>query len=99
MDYRLHLSSIGHSGRSKQIANGWIAGKEAAARHGLPFDVLEPVAPARQHRLDDFRRMWGWWALGAGNVATARHYARRVVMKNPLRKQNWWFALMALRGY
>lgn len=99
MDYRLHLSSIGHSGRSKQIANGWRAGKEAAARRGVPFDVPEPVAPERQRRLDDFWRMWGWWALGAGNVATARHYARRVVMKNPLCKQNWWFALMALRGY
>lgn len=99
LDYRLHMSSIGYSGRPKQIHNAWIAGKEAAARRGVPFEVPEPVAGAKPRGMDDIWRKWGWWALGGGNVATARHYARLAVKKNPLSGQNWRLALMALRGH
>lgn len=99
MDYRLHLSSVGHSRRLEQLQNAWSAGKAAAARRGVPFDVPKPESEGEARANDDIWRMWGWRALGGGNVKTARHYARRAVQHNPFSRKNWWLVIIALRGY
>ncbi len=98
MEYRQHPDSIGYADRSGQAHLAWRAGKEAAARRGLPFDAPEPTGRSHAQGRADIWRKWGWWALSAGHVATARHYGRRAVLDGPFNKENWRLAAMALRG-
>ncbi|MBU2994050.1 glycosyltransferase family A protein [Octadecabacter sp. 1_MG-2023] len=97
-DYRMHMSSIGHAGRSKQLNFAWLAAKMAAQRRGTAFSEPEPDAQRSSERKVDIYRKWGWWALKSGEVAVARHYAGRVLLEAPTEKANWHFAMIALRG-
>lgn len=99
MEYRQHLGSIGYAGRSDQAHLAWSAGKEAAARRGLPFETPEPTDTGHAQSVADIWRKWGWWALSDGHVATARYYSRRAVMDGPFNLENWRLALVALRGH
>lgn len=99
LDYRLHHSSIGYTKRVQQMLDAWRAGKAAAERRGVPFTTPRPDPQEGQRTLDSSWRLWGWWALSGGHVATARHYARRALFRNPFSKDNWWLAIIALRGY
>lgn len=44
-------------------------------------------------------RKWGWWALGYGNIPTARKYAFKSFISNPLSLDNWRLLYCTLRGY
>lgn len=98
---QLH-SSAGHSNMPRQRRAAIEAIREARLRRKMPdatnlADVESPVqAPlsrSEQHRI------WGWWALQAGNVATARRHARRSIAASPLRVGPWVLLACALRGH
>lgn len=99
MSYRIHTKSMGYTNRPTQIQNAWRAGKQAAERRNKAFKTPKPKANAGQRSKADICRMWGWWALSGGQVATARHYGRRAVLANPFSRHNWKLALISLRGY
>jgi glycosyltransferase involved in cell wall biosynthesis len=42
---------------------------------------------------------WGWASLKAGNIATARKYARRAALAAPAQIENWKLLVCALRGH
>lgn len=71
---------------------------EAHQRRGTepPTSVLdlriEPITPADQ------RRLWGWWALGAGHVATARGHAFASLWRWPFSLETWRLVACAIRG-
>lgn len=99
MSYRIHTASMGYTERPAQLQNAWRAGQRAAERRGRDFPTPRPDAGEGQRSKADICRMWGWWALAGGQIATARLYGRRALMANPLSLNNWKLALVTLRGY
>jgi glycosyltransferase involved in cell wall biosynthesis len=99
LDYRQHFASVGYTRRREQADAAWRAARAAAARRGLDFRQPEPGGdgPGPQSETEVFRR-WGWWALGGGQVATARHYAAKALRRTPLAPAAWRLAYCALRG-
>lgn len=99
MHYRIHTRSKGYTNRPEQMQNAWRAGRRAAIRRNRAFKTPRPDRADGQRNKADVCRMWGWWALAGGHVDTARLYARRAVMANPLSLHNWRLAITALRGH
>ena len=56
-------------------------------------DEARVPSPSENHR------QWAWWALGAGNILSARRHAWQALKEQPLERESWRVALCALRGY
>ena len=99
LKYRMHPKSVGHSRREKQRLQGNLAVKEAHIRRGLepPHTSDEDSKP--QQSIGDLHQKWAWWALGAGNVATARKHAFLALKQKPLATTSWKVMTCALRGH
>lgn len=100
--YRQHLASIGYSGRLGQLTSAGLAFRRACERRGLEVPariggfaewIKRPFRPTRE-----FQR-WGWCALAHGNVATARKYAWRTLVRRPHTLESWRLVYCALRGF
>ncbi len=98
LDYRMHHSSIGMTKRQAQLDSAHRAGHDAALRRGLPAPEVRTAQEVARTLHATFLR-WGWWALGDGNVSTARFYARRSLAAAPFSVESWRLGLMALRGH
>jgi glycosyltransferase involved in cell wall biosynthesis len=96
--YRQHLDSVGYAKKRLQRLSAWRAIKAASERRGLPFYFPSPEDEAPVTIADIYRK-WGWWALGAGNVRTARHYALKALSSAPTSRPAWRLAMCALRGH
>jgi glycosyltransferase involved in cell wall biosynthesis len=110
LKYRQHLQSTGYTKQAIQRDRWHAAAVAAFERRGVPVPsdwqpeemkaAAESEAQAAgeadvvQHQLK-----WGWWALYAGNVRTARKYAFRLLRKSPLSSEVWKFVVCSLRGY
>ena len=95
--YRQHWASIGFTKAKAQAASHSRAVAEAARRNGAP--VPAPIEISVQGDLEDVYRRWAWWALGDRNLGSARHYARKALLRRPLDQQNWRLMICAIRGY
>lgn len=97
-DYRQHLQSVGHKYRAEQINSANNTLKEAFERRGLlnaNFKAIEPP-------LSDENQLvlkWGWWALGAGNIKTARKYALRAFKATPFSLEALKLCFCVIRGH
>jgi glycosyltransferase involved in cell wall biosynthesis len=99
LHYRQHLTSIGYSKSEIQQRSAVDAVRAAHKRRGLPLPPeLESVEP-RKTTLADVHRKWVWWALGDGNIASARKHARVALFQDPLNIESWRAAVCALRGH
>lgn len=97
-DYRQHLQSVGHKYRGEQINSANNAIKEAFERRGVlntPFKITDPPISNESQLL--FK--WGWWALGAGNIKTARKYALRAFKATPFSLETLRLCFCVIRGY
>ncbi len=97
-DYRQHLQSVGHKYRAEQINSANNAVKDAMKRRGIlneNFKISEPPLSDGNELL----LKWGWWALSAGNVKTAKKYAIKALKKNPFSFETLKLYACALRGY
>jgi hypothetical protein len=105
--YRQHLTSTANSGRAKCDTYSRLVRQMAAERRATGSDRLMrgeevkvefgELPSARQSHADTYRR-WGWWALGEGHVGTARKYARKALVKDPLSVEGWKLLACAVRG-
>lgn len=100
LKYRLHFKSVCHSNpdASRIMANGIVA--EARRRRGLS-EI--PARPESRPDLDDSRPLahrfrWGWWALTAGYIPSARKHAKYCLTHAPLSKESWRLAYCSWRG-
>ncbi|MEM9435401.1 MAG: glycosyltransferase [Pseudomonadota bacterium] len=100
LDYRQHAKSIGYMRRHEQNVSAWKAAQAAAARRGVDFTVPAPTTKRAAKALpaQAFQR-WGWWALGGGEIATARYYARKALLRHPFAVESWKLAYCAIRGH
>lgn len=101
LKYRQHLESIGYTRYAIQYERWRAAAIDAHHRRGLPLPSdWEPLT--KNYRTTDTQahlRKWGWWALGSGNLRTARKYALRSLRKSPLSWRSWKLVACSLRGY
>lgn len=100
--YRMLPTSASHARKREQVRGIREAIEEAYARRGLPAGPLPPM-PTEETlaRLIDpleNRRLWSWWALGAGHVGTARKHARSLAVRRPLSASSWRLLYCTLRG-
>jgi glycosyltransferase involved in cell wall biosynthesis len=97
LDYRKHPGSVNVTRSAEQRRTVERILREVRARRGLPAGfTLKPPAPTATAA--DCWHAWARGALGAGNVATARHYAWRLLRAEPLAPRSWRLALRALLG-
>jgi glycosyltransferase involved in cell wall biosynthesis len=69
--------------------------EEMWKRRGLPGQP--PSLQARLMSRGELFRQWGWMALNAGERSTARRYALRSVVAQPMGLDSWWLLAHALR--
>ena len=96
--YRQHFQSVGFTKVASQANTVVEIVKAAHERRGIPFP--EPI-PGKPHilRPTDHHRNWSWWALRAGNIATARRHAFAMWVAAPMNRASWRAVFCALRGH
>jgi glycosyltransferase involved in cell wall biosynthesis len=97
LQYRMQPKSVGHTRRLEQRQRAELAVKEAHARRGLSFLNQLKFGPDRQASESEMHQKWAWWALGAGNLKSARKHALLAVRKQPHAKENWKVLSCVLR--
>lgn len=97
LKYRKHRDSVCLTRQDEQYRIRERLYDETYRRRGLPLPP--PKIPRQSWGPHDDHLMWGWWALGAGHVATARKYARTVLRESPFSPGTWRLMYCALRGY
>ncbi|WP_284450644.1 glycosyltransferase family 2 protein [Methylophaga thalassica] len=100
--YRQHMDSIGHRHRSEQVTNTRKAILDAYKRRRLQPDegaqLFSSSSDVSDSELDTMLK-WGWWALGAKNIKTAKKYAFKSLFMAPLTFQSWKLLVCSYRGY
>jgi glycosyltransferase involved in cell wall biosynthesis len=102
LEYRQHLTSVSHAYFAEQMVAGERALREAYQRRGLPTESIPGnlnICSDSTNSPDGIYRKWAWWALSAGNAATARKHAIRALMHAPFAWANFRLMACALRGH
>jgi len=99
LKYRLHPKSVGHTRRLVQKQKGNLATIEAHQRRGLEPPILSDSSSEPPKSISDLHRQWTWWALGSGNVATARKHGILALTRQPLAVESWKVFACAMRGW
>lgn len=101
--YRRHWRSMTqrHQLLTQQCSGRAIA--DARRRRGLPAaDHADSPEPNGHGGLEasmvDTRRIWAWWSLEAGYVATARRHALAALLRSPWSGKSWRVAACAMRA-
>jgi glycosyltransferase involved in cell wall biosynthesis len=100
LQYRQHPNAIGSKFGMVQARAALSAVGAARRRRGL--EQLSGVTSTKNQSksgVADAHRKWAWWALMAGNVATARKHTFKAVVQDPLSRDNLKLAACAIRGH
>lgn len=93
LQYRRHTGSV--STESRQGEKKLTVVEAACRRRGISFRP----PPFEKPRQLDFNCIWGWQALAAGNIRTAKKYAGRAVRARPFSWECWKLWACVLRGH
>lgn len=96
ISYRVHAGSVSKTNHFEQWHMAGLIVDDTLRRRGLPPAAKRPPAPPLIGAIET-RRMWAWWALGAGNLSTARKHALHVLLREPLNTGSWRVASQVLR--
>ena len=99
IEYRHHLESMSYAKVNLQLYDARQAVRAAWRRRGQSIisEVTEPTSIVKSRA--DVHRKWAWWALGAGNRATARKHAIMAFATDPFSFENLRVLACATRGY
>ena len=101
LSYRLHPNSIGqiYSARQRDALYRCVA--EAAERRGLtaPDESLRVVVAEVGVTDAERSARWAWWAIGSGNIGSARSLALEAVLRAPFSRASWLVMACAIRGH
>jgi glycosyltransferase involved in cell wall biosynthesis len=95
--YRQHLASTCHAKVQQLWKDAEAVLAEAYTRRGLgsPGNAMPSVF---EDKPVDYHRRWAWWALKAGNIATARKHAWAALRLSPMASASWRLMYCAIRG-
>jgi glycosyltransferase involved in cell wall biosynthesis len=96
--YRLHFQSVCHTRYDIQGPLKTKLYAETRQRRGVAANEIEPKFPASKPE-SEVHRMWAWWALKAGNIATARKHAIKTMRQAPFSGESWRIVACAVRGH
>ena len=96
--WREHLGKIGARKAQLQGETFRQIVMEAHARRGSTPPALAPAAQFKPISLAEKHRVWGWWALGSGRVATARKHALASLRLRPFSGASWKLLACAICG-
>jgi len=99
LQYRQHANSIGSSKREQQYLSARRAVESAHRRRKLIFDEAKFMTYKETPSLVDMYLKWGWWALEAKNVSTARKYAILRGVKKPISIDSLKLLAASIRGW
>ncbi len=98
VEYRHHLRSVCYTDGDQLRKDAQRAVREALIRRGK--DIYEmPGRSSEVETASSVHRKWAWWALSAGNVATARKHAIAALARRPFNKENLKVVACCIRGY
>jgi glycosyltransferase involved in cell wall biosynthesis len=97
LKYRFHFNKVGFADKQRQVESARIGVLRACARRNIPAQLLADYS--QLPRVDSQLQAWAWWALRSGNVATARKYAWRMMIRRPHSLATWRLAYCAIRGH
>lgn len=97
LKYRLHFNSVCHTRADVQGPLKLKLYEETRQRRGMTTATPDAPIPKPKPR-SEAHRLWAWWALKAGNVATARKHAWATMTRAPLSKESWRIMACAVRG-
>jgi glycosyltransferase involved in cell wall biosynthesis len=98
LKYRFRTTSYA---RSRDFENAKLedqAIREACKRRGWPARTPERALVDRRLTEADHRMTWAWWALGGGNLKSARKNALLRLRKKPLSVESWKLLRSVIRG-
>ncbi|HET6251733.1 MAG TPA: glycosyltransferase [Tepidisphaeraceae bacterium] len=98
LKYRLHFQSVCHTRVDIQGPLKQKLYEETRKRRGAAAADGAYKLPASRSE-SEVHRMWAWWALKAGNVATARKHALKTVAHAPFSGESWRIMACAVRGH
>jgi glycosyltransferase involved in cell wall biosynthesis len=100
LKYRTHALNFTRTRTDEAYRDLALVVEDARRRRGLPPEPSsDPIPSSARARLADPHELWGWQALQAGNLATARKHARKLVARAPLSSSSWKLCYCALRGH
>lgn len=97
LQYRFHQNKVGCVHKRCQNRSAYAAIEKARCRRGLEA-AFETASEDRHETVNDSLQTWAWWALGAGNIKTARKHAWRAFIKRPWNRGACRLLLCAARG-
>ena len=98
LKYRMHFQSVCHTRWEMQAPLKQKLYEETRQRRGISGPAPSEIRPSPRSE-KDVHRLWAWWALGAGNVSTARKHARMTFRKAPFSLESWRIMACAVRGH
>ncbi len=99
LEYRQHLGSVCHSRSDESRLFGTRAVKDAWKRRGMVVSPNISEPPLKAESSAETHCKWAWWALSAGNLATARSHAIKAFVANPINIEYLKAVACAMRGY
>lgn len=101
LDYRQHFASSSYKYVIEQSVSARNAVLDACKRRGIAWDDVERnmASPVLPQTRSDVHRKWAWWALGAGNLPTARKHAFHALRHQPISLENWRLCACVIRGH
>lgn len=102
LKYRQHPTSIGYSKRALQKRSAYAAVMDAYRRRNMDGAEMGEKLMNQgfsDPSIIDIYIKWGWWALGAGNLRTARKYAFRALRQAPFCGETLKLFFCVARGH
>ncbi|QDU42783.1 Putative glycosyltransferase EpsE [Symmachiella dynata] len=98
IQYRFHSQKVGWLQKDRQVRSAITAMQSAAQRRGEQTPNCEKFSNANLPTVASQHLAWTWWALGDGNISTARRYAMLSILQRPFDLTAWRAFCCALRG-
>lgn len=96
LKYRKHMGSVCQTKGAEQERLKAELYQETRERRGIGGPMRIPTV--REVRESEVHRLWGWWALQAGHLKTARKHAAAALKGGPLSVEAWRLMYCAVRG-
>jgi glycosyltransferase involved in cell wall biosynthesis len=98
LEYREHLAKTSRTRVARVEANIDRILEDAHRRRGLAYSPTTIYDDVKRRPPAEVYRNWSWWALGSGNLASARKHAMACLARTPFTLDSWKLFYCAIRG-